>query len=378
MMKTLKPLIAGVCSLFVVSSAAWGQNRLTVDTKINGKDAVFAFDTGSYLSFVVFKQTVERFNLDANEQKRKKIAHFELEIGKRTYKAEALVIDSPPLDVDGVIGWPALQGKVWAVRWNTKTLAQVPSVPENTSGWLQINLSTDVPILAFAHGKQGKDLIYIDTGDGGGVSLSASRWKRWLKDNPDAPMTLDAGWSPALGGISVVRQSWSDRLNLGLLTIPRTTIRQAAHKWPRLEAVIGLKALSHFEAIFDLRESRIYLETRDGDHIEPDYNRLGASFAPKSLDSVELKAQVLANSPAYRCGIRNGDILLRVDDVDMTKWRDDPSIWKKRFWHADPGTQYNLELKRNGKRIELQVTLEEIFPVGHNKKKHNKSNQVTK
>lgn len=191
-------------------------------------------------------------------------------------------------------------------------------------------------------------------------------------------MTLSAGWSPALGGMSVVRQSWSDRLNLGSLVIPSTTVSQAVHKWPRLEAVIGLKALSHFEVIFDLRESRIYLKTRDGDHIEPDYNRLGATFVPKSLDSVKLSAQVLVNSPAYRCGIRNGDILLRVDDVDMTKWRDDPSIWKKRFWHADPGTQYNLELKRNGKRIELQVTLEEIFPVGHNKKKHNKSIKVTK
>ncbi len=377
-MKTSKPLIVGVCSLFFVSSIAWGQNRLTVDAKINGKDAVFAFDTGTNLSFVVFKQTVECFGLNANEQERQKIAHFELEIGKRIYKAEALVIDSPPLDVDGVIGWPALQGKVWAVQWNTKTLALIPSVPEHVPGWVQINLKTNAPILAFPHGMQGKDLIYIDTGDPGGVALSAAQWKRWLKDNPDAPMTLYAGWSPALGGMYVVRQSWSDRLNLGSLTIPSTTVRQAAHKWARLEAVIGLKALSHFEVIFDLRESRIYLKTRDGGHIKPDYNRLGATFAPKSLDSVELVAQVLANSPAYRCGIRNGDILLRVDDVDMTKWRDDPSIWKKRFWHANPGTQYNLELKRKGKRIELQVTLEEIFPVGHNKKKHDKSMQATK
>ena len=91
------------------------------------------------------------------------------------------------------------------------------------------------------------------------------------------------------------------------------------------------------------------------------------------MDSVKLVAQVLTNSPGYRCGIRNGDILLRVDDVDMTKWRSDPVIWKKGFWYAEPGTQYNLELSRNGKRIGLQVRLEEIFPVGRNKEKHNKN-----
>jgi S1-C subfamily serine protease len=159
-------------------------------------------------------------------------------------------------------------------------------------------------------------------------------------------------------------------LNLGILVIPGTTVSQAAHKWPRIEAVIGLEALSHFEVILDLMENRIYLKRRDGEHLEPEYNRLGATFVPESMDSAELVAKVLTNGPGYRCGIRNGDILLRVDGVDMTKWRTDPGIWKRRFWYAEPGTQYNLELKRNGKRLDLQVTLEDIFPVGRGKKKH--------
>lgn len=378
MMKASKLLIVGVLCLFIICSVAWGQKRLTVDTKINGKEAVFAFDTGASVSLVLFKQNIKRFNLDVTEKKRKEIAHFEFEIGTSKLKAEALVIDSPPVQVDGLIGLPFLKGKVWAVLWNSETLVRIRSVPEQASSWLQIDLATDVPVLAFAHGKRGKGLIFIDTGDSGGVSLSAARWKQWLKEHPDAPMTQAGSWSPALGGFSVVRQSWSDRLNLGPLVIPSTTVSRAAHKWPRIEAVIGLEALSHFEVVLDLKESRMYLNRRDGHQIEPDYNRLGATFIPKSMDSAELVAKVLTNGPGYRCGIRNGDILLRVDDVDMTKWRDDPSIWKRRFWYAEPGTQYNLELKRNGKRIDLQVTLEEIFPVGRNKKKLNESIQGTK
>jgi hypothetical protein len=370
MMRESKRLVAGVFCLLILCSVACGQNRLTVDTRINGKDAVFGFDTGTYVSLVLFEQNVERFNLDTSERKGHKIAHFEFEIGTSKLKAEALVIDSPPADVDGLIGWPFLQGKVWAVLWNEGTLVRLQSVPEQAQGWLQIELSTDVPILAFANGKKDKGLIYIDTGDSGGVSLSSAQWERWLKEHPDAPMTLDAAWSPAVGGISVVRQSWSDRLDLVALVIPGTTVNRAAHKWPRLEAVVGLEALSHFEVVLDLEESRIYLKERDGYHIEPEYNRLGATFVPKSMESEELVAQVLKNSPGYRCGIRNGDILLKVDDVDMTKWKNDPVIWKRKFWYAEPGTQYNLELKRDGKRIELQVTLEEIFPIGRNKEKY--------
>ena len=377
-MKASKPLIVGIYFLFVVCSVAWGENRLTVDTKINGQDAIFAFDTGTYVSLVLFKQNIKRFNLNTSEQKRRKIAHFEFEIGTSKLKAEALVIDSPPMDVDGLIGWAFLKGKVWAVLWNDGTLVRIQSVPEQADSWIQIDLATDVPVLAFAGVRRGKDLIYIDTGDSGGVSLSAARWKRWLKEHPDAPMTQAGAWSPALGGFSVVRQSWSDRMDLGALTIPGTTVSQAANKWPRIEAVIGLEALSHFEVILDLKESRMYLKARDGYQIKPDYNRLGATFVPKSMDSAELVAKVLTNGPGYRCGIRNGDILLKVDDIDMTKWRDDPDIWKSRFWYAEPGTRYNLELKRNGKKIALQVTLEEIFPVGRNKEKNDKSMKETK
>jgi hypothetical protein len=373
MMKESKTLMAGFYFLFVVCSIAYGQSRLTVNTKMNGKDAVFAFDTGTSVSLVLFKQTAERFNLDTSEQKRLKIAHFEFEIGTSKLKAEALVIDTPPMDVDGLIGWPFLQGKVWAVLWNNKTLARIQSVPEQVKSWLQIDLATDVPVLAFAEGDRDKDLIFIDTGDSGGVSLSATPWKRWLKEHPNAPMTLSAGWSPAFGGFSVERESWSDQLKLGALMIPGTTVSRAGHKWPRVKALIGLEALSHFDVVFDLKESRIYLKRRDGDHLEPEYNRLGATFVPESMDSADLVAKVLRNSPGYECGIRNGDILLKVDKFDMTKWRTDPIIWKRRFWYAEPGTQYNLELERGGKRIDLQVTLEEIFPVGRNKKKHKKS-----
>ena len=97
------------------------------------------------------------------------------------------------------------------------------------------------------------------------------------------------------------------------------------------------------------------------------YNRLGASFPPASLASDRLVRYALENSPAYRAGLRTGDVLLRVDNTDMTQWRINPSILKKEFWTADAGTEYELEIDRNGKKQVITVVLEEIFKITDDK-----------
>ncbi|MHC4463957.1 MAG: PDZ domain-containing protein [Planctomycetota bacterium] len=378
MMRTLTPFIIGTCALLVFCPVALGSKRLKVDAEIDGKAAVLAVDTGSPLGLIMLKPSARRLDLDLDEENGREIARFDMRIGRSSGNVEALVIDSPPTDVDGLIGWPALQDKIWILQWDTGTVLSIPSVPSQVSRWMQLDLATNVPVAAFHPNMQGKGLVYIDTGFSRGVSLSDARWEAWRKNNPDAPMTVSAGWSPAAGGMTVVEQSWADHFTIGNLTIPHTTVQRSDFKQPLLEALIGVNALSRFDVVLDLKAKRVYLKLRTDDYSVPDYNRLGATFCPKSLDSKVLTAYVLTNSPAYRQGIRNGDVLLSVDDIDMTKWRDDPKIWKMEFWTAKPGTKYNLSLKRDGKRLDLQVTLEEILPVGDNKKKHNQALQRTR
>lgn len=365
MMKTVAHLVLGICLILLCVVSASGEDRLKISVKINGKDATLAFDTGADVSLLVFQPSAKRLHLAVNEVQGKKIATFDLEIKAKPVKTTALVIDSLPFpDIDGMIGLPGLQGKIWSIRWDKMTVSKISSLPADISTWQVINLATNVPIISFRWAEQGQGLVYIDTGDSGGIALSQAHWEEWLKDHQDTPMTLSTGWSPILGGLVVVKQAWANRIHLGPLTMTGTTVTPAMHKWKRLEGVIGLQALSCFEVILDLRAQRIYLKRRpDASHIIPKYNHLGATFCPSSLDADILTAKVLTNSPAYRYGIREGDILLRVDDTDMTKWKTDPSIWKKEFWTAKPGTKYQLELERNGKRIVLPVMLEEIFPI---------------
>jgi predicted metalloprotease with PDZ domain len=58
----------------------------------------------------------------------------------------------------------------------------------------------------------------------------------------------------------------------------------------------------------------------------PDHNRLGAVFVPIESQSDDLIAHVIAGGPAYDAGVRDGDVLLKIDKLDVTRWRTDPTI----------------------------------------------------
>jgi len=106
-----------------------------------------------------------------------------------------------------------------------------------------------------------------------------------------------------------------------------------------------------------------YLKPRKGYRHSWKYNRLGAVFVPKDLQSDALAAHVVENGPAWRRGLRPGDELVRLGSLDVTKWRTDPRILPlSRFFEMPAGTKLRLKLVREGKPLELEVTLEAIFP----------------
>jgi len=82
----------------------------------------------------------------------------------------------------------------------------------------------------------------------------------------------------------------------------------------------------------------------------------------RGLTPSSLVGHVVKSGPAYAAGIRDGDILLRINNVDATKWRTDPGVMPlSRFWDQPAGAELNLELMRGGKKIGVSVTLQEIF-----------------
>ena len=84
-----------------------------------------------------------------------------------------------------------------------------------------------------------------------------------------------------------------------------------------------------------------------------------AVFMPKDLNSTPLLARVVPGSPAASAGIRNGDRLLKVGDLDVTAWRTEgfPPFWKR-----PAGTELVLTLARGTEQLKVSVKLEELFP----------------
>jgi len=344
------------------------EERLILTPRIEGERVRLAIDTANPFPFLLLKPTVERLRLKTEEKQGKTIAVFTIVLGGRPYlNGWALVVDTPPfakLDIDGFFGWPLLQGAVWQVDWDRMSLSLLDSLPEETSSWQVFKLDSQEPIAAAFLDENTKGLVYFDTGNPGGISLSVPRWNQWVRENQDAPMTLNSGHMPAAGGIFWTEQSWSDRFRIGPLTIPFVMLEKSPIKiWPRLEAVLGLEALKHFEVVLDLKENRIFMEGRPYAPLNIQYNRLGAAFLPVLMKAGKVVAQVLENSPAYKAGLRSGDVLLKVDDIDMARWNTDVSIEKRGFSKGAPGTKYTLEIERNGKRHVIPVELEEILKI---------------
>lgn len=352
--------------------------RLAVEAKINGKDVRLVFDTGAPTPLTLLKSTAKRLLLKTTEKSETTTAILELQIGGDQFdNVQATLIDFVPFqDIDGLIGWPALRGKVWRVEWSNMSLSKIPSVPKETLSWKVLKINNQVPVAAVFFREDREERIYVDTGHPGGIALSKSRWSKWVEEEPDLPTTLTSGYLPAAGGIFVTELRWSNNFQLGPLTIPHVMVHKNVFRWPKLEAVLGLEALKHFEIVFDLKENRIYMKERPYSRANFKYNRLGATFPPESLKSTKLVGHVLKASPAYKAGLRSGDILLKVDSIDMTQWMTNPAILKKDFWTASAGTRYKLQIERNGRKQIITVNLVDILDIQGNeieKSKHNKT-----
>jgi len=83
---------------------------------------------------------------------------------------------------------------------------------------------------------------------------------------------------------------------------------------------------------------------------------------PLDKNSGDLVAHVVRASPAYEAGIRNGDVLLKVGDLDVTKWRTDPKVLPlSRFWSMPSGMRLDLVLKRGNEVYKTHPLLRHIL-----------------
>ncbi len=372
--------------LTAVATAAFvkADDRILIDAKLNDQPLKLAFDTGAS-ELTIFRRVAEQRGLkvvpppaDARLKPGEVFASrtepVKLELfGQTSLNMLLGVIDSPPnlpLDTDGQIGWPTIRNNIWFLSGSTSKFTLLKELPPEAAGWIKLRELKDRQILCLELPQKNPGppvYLGIDTGADSGVRLSAEVWAKWRAAHSEQPVTLEAYFMPGID-LVIAEFAWADEIDIGgliLRNVPVTSMNpiEAVRQPPGTVAVLGLTAMKRMDTVLDGKNGVAYAHPLNTPPLPHVHNRLGAVFVPiDPRSSNDLMAHVAKDSPAAGAGIRDGDMLLKIDELDVTVWRTQPGILPlRRFWVQAPGTKLHLTLLRNGKTLTADVVLRNIL-----------------
>jgi hypothetical protein len=374
-------------SMFLCAVCLWalaaraGDERILLDATINGKSASLVFDTGAS-DLILFRKGAERLGLTVTGPPRDvQVAPGEVAVGRtepcefvlgKTRTRTSFRVFDPPsflsMGVDGALGWQPSRFNTIQIDANLKRAMWLTNVPPEAATWLKFHIRGQSRILTLEipgqEAEQG--VITVDTGSSCGVALSPELWRAWRAEHANQPKTLMAGYMPGAGTV-VMEEGWAKQLTFGPLVLTEvpvmpSNVAEQAMGAPGFEASFGLAALKRLDLIVDGNLGIAYIRPKTGPPPVYEHNRLGAVFVPYDMQKGDLVARVIDGSPAYEAGIRDGDLLLKVGNLDATQWRTDPTVLPlSRFWERPPGTKLDLTLKRGSKTLKATPVLRQIL-----------------
>ena len=367
-------------ALSSLSALAQTDERLWVKATVNGQPIRLAFDTGSS-RLLLFPKAAARLGLRlTNAPPDVQLKPGEVPMA-RTEQCRVViedgdpvvtsigVVDVPPVlerGCDGVLGWGELSPVVVEINARAGVVTHLTNTPPDVADWVKLRIRTNSSTLRLEIPGSPTSSISIDTGSPQGVQLSPQKWREWRTAHAHQPATEHADFVPA-SGLVVGEEVWAGEISFGPLKITEVPVMESSKTdigigGADYQATLGLTALKRLDMILDCKKGVAYLQPRRSPPLPYQHNRIGAVFTPHSMDGGELVAHVAEGSPAARAGIRNGDILLTIDDLDVTKWHSDPAVLPlSRFWERAPGAKLLLTLKRGEESLKLNVVLEDIL-----------------
>lgn len=384
----MRPWIFAALLGLVIANISLGQEydaRIYIPVKVNDQPLNFIFDTGAS-DVAIFRHTAEALNLKltspptdvvlpAGQIPISRSEPIKLTIFDSDFEDLHLpVVDNPPgplINLDGVIGWPILRNNQILFKGDTLHFEIGPDQPSQTRQWLKLRekydhavLSLELPTNKFP--QVHPSYLGIDSGADHGIRLAPELWKKWRAKNSRSPFTLTAYFMP-LAGIVTSEVGWAKKINLhglefkGVPVGPMNRAEQQVYPSGTI-AVIGIQALRRLDIFFDGKNHEAYIHPADTPPPVYRHNMIGAVFSPTDVNSDLLIAHVIKGSPAYSAGVREGDILLKIGDLDVTPWRITPGILPfSRFFTQAPGTVIKLTLKRGEKTLVTHVTQRTIL-----------------
>jgi tetratricopeptide (TPR) repeat protein len=356
-----------------------------LEAEINGRPARLMFDTGTD-GTGLFPEAVRRLGLETDVPVPDTPSeHGQVGVGK-TKVAELMVEGASvriplyifPLDLssydrqfDGLVGWPEVRNNVFLMEASTLTLKSVREVAREASRWTRFRVLTNYDMLALAIPASGTNqlVVAIDTGKPGGVTLSQQRWQEWRTSHPGRPRTLVAYRMAAVGN-QVKEESWADEIALGALGLTDVPVMEAnraevARGSTGYAGTLGMAALKRLDLVIDGKNHFAYVRPKRTPAAAYPHNRLGAVFVQEESSGMEFLAHVAPGSPAEEAGIRDGDVLLKVNGHEVAKAAGDPFLVPLILqWTPPAGTKFELLLQRGGEVRPTTVALRDILKPG--------------
>ena len=363
------------------------EERIMVEATINGQKAHLAFDTGAPRS-LLFRSAALRLGVKIIESQPSGRQNpgevwvvssepFRLTLGSSTVLTSFGIVDSAiTMGVDGVLSWNEFGNNIIQIDAQSRKLIFLDKLPDSAAQWPHYKLidnsrgELNSRWLGFELPQTNarRSECFIDTGDVNGIRLNSATLKKWLAANPSAPVTVSATYYPGMSDGLVVREEyWASHIDLAerlqLSDVPLTQCPLSEETVEGFEATLGLFALTRLNVVLDRISNTIYLKPVNDRTNSYTYNRLGAVFTPRDIKGGDLIARVIKGTPAGAAGIRDGDVLLKIGDLDATQWQTDPRILPlSRFWEQPANTKLDLTYRRQAWVTNAIIELKEIFP----------------
>jgi hypothetical protein len=360
------------------------EERIWLQAEVNGKPVKMALDTGAEAT-VLFRETATRLGLRVTNPppgavlgagqvpiSRTEICDFKV-LGT-TLQTQLGVVDLPTgmrTQTEGVVGWPNLGGDVLEFNAASTELSCPRTVPDKARDLLKFRLVSTARalILEIPGAKTNLGSLLIDTGNQDGLGLASRLWREWTNNHPQRARTLIA-YAGLATGIIVREEAWADSISVGPLVLTQIPVHETApyeflgvEGGENVTASLGLAAIKRLDLVIDRSNGVAYAHSATISPGPYRHNRIGAVFTPEDLQrGQDLIAHVLPGTPAYEAGVREGDILQKIDNLDVTEWRTNPEVMPLgRFFEQPAGTKINLRLKRGTGAVQAEVTLRDLL-----------------
>jgi PDZ domain len=354
--------------------------RIWLDGKINGKRVHLAFDTGCP-DYALFSGVIEKLGIKfipdpTNDYGHGVLAGYteecDLKVSGARGKTRFFVLDQPGYvfpDCDGIVGWRFVGDSVLEINAIHREIEFLSDVPKKARQWARLRVFTNFYRLDLelpsVEGTNG--VVCIDTGWEGGLALPDSVWQQWRSTHPESPTTFQAEYYPG-EGFGIPEQAWADEIAVGPIVLNGVPIEESGpalqkEVGPRFTGRLGLAALKRLDFVVDAKNGWAYFRPKATPPTPFSHNRLGAVFR-STTHTNHAVALVVKGSPAYEANVRDGDILLQVNDVKVTSWSE---RWINQFYRP-AGTKLELTLERNGEILKTTATLRDILKPASEKK----------